>query len=93
VAPQSEKAEKPEYVFVSYHQTAGQNHNIKVVNKFFENMTQNIWEQWYQVKICVKEEIKRSLHLWNACYCAVKGLLFSCLLSENCSFACCFVWT
>jgi hypothetical protein len=26
------------YMFMSYHQNAGHNHNIKIANKFFKNM-------------------------------------------------------
>jgi hypothetical protein len=33
-------AEKSKYVFLSSHQNAGQNHNIKIASRFFENMTQ-----------------------------------------------------
>jgi hypothetical protein len=32
-------AEKTKYVFMSFHQNAGQNHNIKIGNKSFENVT------------------------------------------------------
>jgi hypothetical protein len=31
-------AEKTKYMFMSRHQTAGQNHSIKVGNKSFENV-------------------------------------------------------
>jgi hypothetical protein len=34
-------AEKTKYMFMSRHQTAGQNHYIKVANKSFENMTKS----------------------------------------------------
>jgi hypothetical protein len=31
---------KTKYMFVSCHQTAGQNHDMKIVNTFFENFIQ-----------------------------------------------------
>jgi hypothetical protein len=33
-------AEKTKYMFMSYHQNAGQNHNVKMANNSFENITQ-----------------------------------------------------
>jgi hypothetical protein len=33
-------AEKSKYVLLSHHQKAWQNHDIKVVNRFFENVAQ-----------------------------------------------------
>jgi hypothetical protein len=32
--------EKTKYIFLSHHQTAGQNQNIKIVNSLFENVSQ-----------------------------------------------------
>jgi hypothetical protein len=36
-------AEKAEYMLLSRHQNAGQNHNIKISNRLFKNMSSNIW--------------------------------------------------
>jgi hypothetical protein len=33
-----ENTEKTKYIYTSHHQTAGQNHNIKMANKYSENM-------------------------------------------------------
>jgi hypothetical protein len=33
-------AEKTKYIFMSRHQNAGQNHNIVIANRFFENVAQ-----------------------------------------------------
>jgi hypothetical protein len=39
-------AEKTKNTFLSRHQNAGQNHNIKIGDRSFENVAQlNIWEQ------------------------------------------------
>jgi len=32
-------AERTEYMLMFYHQNAGQNHNIKIANKSFKNVT------------------------------------------------------
>jgi hypothetical protein len=34
------KAQKTNYILLSHQQNAGQNHDIKVVNRFFENVAQ-----------------------------------------------------
>jgi hypothetical protein len=43
-------AEKTKYMFMSYHQTTGQNHYIKVpaANKFFENVAKLKYLETYQ---------------------------------------------
>jgi hypothetical protein len=33
-------AEKTKHMLLSRHQTAGQNHDIKIANRFFENVAQ-----------------------------------------------------
>jgi hypothetical protein len=39
-------AEKNKYFLISYHQTAGQIHNMKVAKKSLKNVSSsNIWEQ------------------------------------------------
>jgi hypothetical protein len=39
-------AEKSKYMLLSHHQNAGQNHNIKIANKSFENVTQFKYVFW-----------------------------------------------
>jgi hypothetical protein len=36
----SVKAEKTKYMLLSRHQNAGQNHDIKIANRYFENVAQ-----------------------------------------------------
>jgi hypothetical protein len=48
------KEEETKYtcMLMSRHQNAGQNHDIKIVNRFFENVAQlNILERQRQIKI------------------------------------------
>jgi hypothetical protein len=68
---------------MSYHQNAGHNHNIKIANRFFENMAQfKHLGTTVTNQDLIQEEIKRRLNLGNACYHSVQNLLSS-LLSKN----------
>jgi hypothetical protein len=61
-------------MLLSYHQNAGKNHDIEIVNRSFENVAnQNL----------VQEENKRRLNSGIACCHSVQNLLSSCLLSKN----------
>jgi hypothetical protein len=71
-------------MLLSRHKNAGQNHVIKIGNRWFENVayfrylgttitTQNL----------IQEEIKKKLNSGNACYRSVQNLLSSRLLSKN----------
>jgi len=43
---------------VSRHQNAGQNHNINIANKLYENVAKfNVWDHHTQI-ICIQEIIK-----------------------------------
>jgi hypothetical protein len=71
-------AEKTPYILLSRHQNAGQNHDIKIANRSFENVAQLKYlgttvtnQKW------IEEEIKRRLNLGSACYHSVQTL---CLL-------------
>jgi hypothetical protein len=64
------------YMLLSHHQNVGQNRDIKLANRSFENVSvtnQNL----------IQEKIKRRLISGNACYHSVQNLLSSRLLSKN----------
>jgi hypothetical protein len=83
------------------HQNAGQNHDIKIANRCFENVAQfrNLGTTVTNQNL-IQEEIKRRLNSSNACYHSVHNLLSSRLLSKNIkteiyktiNFACGSVW-
>jgi hypothetical protein len=69
-------AEKNTYMLLSHHQNAGQNHNIKIANKAFENVTQfKYLGMTVTNQNLTREEITRRLNSDNACYYSVKNLL------------------
>jgi hypothetical protein len=76
--------EKTKYMLLSRHQNAGQNYDIKIGNRSFENVAQfKHLGMTVTKKIFIEEEIKRRLNLGNACYHSVSNLLSSRLLSKN----------
>jgi hypothetical protein len=87
------------YMLLSSHQNAGQNHDIKIANRYFENVAQF---KYLGLAVTnqnlIHEEIKMRLNSGNACYHSVQNLLFfSRLLSKNIkirnyNFACGSVW-
>jgi hypothetical protein len=69
---------------LSHHQNAGQNHDIKIANRCFENVAQfKYLGMTVANKNLIREEIKRRLNSSNACYHPVQKLLSSCLLPKN----------
>jgi hypothetical protein len=54
---------------LSHHQKAGQNHDIKIGNKCFENVA---WFRYLGTTVThqnlIQEEIKRRLNSGNTCY-------------------------
>jgi hypothetical protein len=76
--------EKTKYMLVSHDQNAGQNQDIKIGNRSFENVSQfeylgtTVTNQNF-----IQEEIKRRLNSGNACYHSVQNLRPSHLLSKN----------
>jgi hypothetical protein len=72
------------YMLLSHHQNARQNHDIKIANRCFKNVT---WFRYLVTTVTnqnlIQEEIKRRLNLGNACYHSVQKLLSSCLLSHS----------
>jgi hypothetical protein len=78
------KAEKTKYILLSHHQNAGQNHNIKIGDRSFENVAQFKYLGTIVTnQNLIQEEIKRRLKSGNACYHSVQNLLSSSLLSKN----------
>jgi hypothetical protein len=76
-------AEKTKYMLLSCHQNAGQNHDIKIGNRYFENVEQF---RYLAMKVTnqnlIQEEIKKRLSSVNACYHSVQNILFARLLSK-----------
>jgi hypothetical protein len=68
----------------SRDQNAGQNLDIKIGNRSFENVSQfKYLGTTVTDQNLIQEEIKRRLNSGNACYHSVQNLLSSCLLSKN----------
>jgi hypothetical protein len=68
---------------MSQDQNAGQNHNIKIDNKFFQRVEEfKYFGTTVTNQNSIHEEIKSSLKSGNACYHAVQNLLSSCLLPK-----------
>jgi hypothetical protein len=65
-------------------QNVGQNHDIKIGNRCFENVAQfRYLGTTITNQNLIQEEIKRRLNSGNACYHSVQNLLSSRLLSRN----------
>jgi sorting nexin-29 len=76
--------EKTKYMLPSRHRNAGQNRDIKIVNRSFENVSQfNYLGTTVTNQNLIQEEIKRRLNSGNACYHSVQNLLSCRLLSKN----------
>jgi len=71
------------YIFGSHQHNAGQNHNIKTVNKSLKNVgSYNIWDNTNNAKLQAKE-IMGILNLWNACSHLVQNVFSSTFLCMN----------
>jgi hypothetical protein len=71
-------------MLLSRQQNTGQNRNIKIANRSFENVSQfKCLGTTVTDQNLIQEEIKRRLNSGNACYDSVKNLLSSRLLSKN----------
>jgi hypothetical protein len=76
--------DESKYTLRSGHQNAGQNHDIKIVNRSFENLAHfKYLGTTVTIQILIQEKIERRLNLGNACYRSVQNLLPSRLLSKN----------
>jgi hypothetical protein len=71
-------------VLLSRHKNAGQNRDIKMANRSFENVSQfKYFRTTVPIENLVQEEIKKTLNSGNACFNSVQDLLSSRLLSKN----------
>jgi hypothetical protein len=76
--------EKTMYMLLSCHQNVGQNWDIKIAKRSFENVSlfkylgTTVTNQNF-----IEEEVKRRLNSGNACYRLAQNLLSSRLLSKN----------
>jgi hypothetical protein len=62
-------AEKTKYMLLSRHQNAGQNWDIKIANRSFENTPQfKYFGMAVTNQNLIEEEIKSRLNFGNACY-------------------------
>jgi hypothetical protein len=76
--------EKTKYILLSRHQNVGQNRDIKIAKRLFENVPQfRYLGTTVTNQNLIQEEIKRRLNSGNACYHSVQNLLSSHLLSKN----------
>jgi hypothetical protein len=70
-------------------QKAGQRHSIKVANRSFEDVAKfKYWATTLTYQNCIHKDYDLDidlypLHLGNACYQSVQGIVSSCLLSRN----------
>jgi hypothetical protein len=71
-------------MLLSRHQNVGQNQDIKIANRSFENVSQfKYLGTTVKNQNLIEEEIKRRLNSGNAWYNSVQKLLSSRLLSKN----------
>jgi hypothetical protein len=71
-------------MLLSRHQNVGQNRDIKIANRSFENVSQfKYLGTTVTNQNLIQEEVKRRLNSGNACYHSVQNLLSSRLLSKN----------
>jgi hypothetical protein len=71
-------------MFMSCHQTTGQNHHIKAANRSFEKVAKfKYLGTMLKNQNCIDEETKNRLNSENACCHAVQNILSSLLISKN----------
>jgi hypothetical protein len=76
--------EKSKNMLMSRDQNAGQNRDIKIGNRSFENVSQlRYLAMTVTNQNLIQEEITRRMNSGNACYHSVQNVLSSCLLSKN----------
>jgi hypothetical protein len=76
--------DKTKYMLLSRHQNVGQNRNIKIANRSFENVSQFKYLGTIVTnQNLIQKEIKRRVISGNNCYHSVQSLLSSRLLSKK----------
>jgi hypothetical protein len=76
--------EKTKYMLLSRHWNASRNHDIKIANKSFENVSQfKYLGTTVTDQNLIQEEIKRRFNSGNACYHSFQNLLSSRLPSKK----------
>jgi hypothetical protein len=71
-------------MLLSHHQNAGQNHNMKTVNRSFENVARLKCLETTEInQYLIHEEIKGRLISGNACCISAQGLRSSRLLPKK----------
>jgi hypothetical protein len=71
-------------MFLALHQKAGQDRDIKIAYRSFENVSQfGYLRMTLTNQNLIEEEIKTIFHSGNACYHSIQNLLSSRLLSKN----------
>jgi hypothetical protein len=76
--------EKTKYVLLFHHQNVGQNRDMQIANRSFENVSQfKYLGTTVRNQNFIKEEIKRRMSSGNACYHSVHNLLSSRLLLKK----------
>jgi hypothetical protein len=76
--------EKTKYTLLSRHKHAGQNHDIKIVNTWFEYMSQFTYlGMTVTNQNLIKGDIKRRWNYRSACYHSIQNLLNSRMLPKN----------
>jgi hypothetical protein len=75
---------KTKDMLLSHYQNVGQNRDIRIANREFENVSQfKYFGTTVTNQNLIQEEIKGRLNSGNVCYHSVQNLQFSCLLSKN----------
>jgi hypothetical protein len=71
-------------MLLSRRQNAGQNRDIKIADRSFENVAQfRYLGTTVTNENLILEDFRRKLNSGNACYHSVQNILSSCLLSKN----------
>jgi hypothetical protein len=77
-------AEKTKYMIISRHPNSGQNQNVRIANKSFENMAKfKYLGTTLTNQNDINDEIKGTLNLGNAYYYSTQNILYSRFTSKH----------